>query len=427
MPIFPPKTRLTAFFRAGGGKPRVDQVAAMANIGPELVEHYGMSDAEVQHFLAQVGAESNGLSLVTENMRYTALRMVQVFGYRLRKYRDRKADLKGMSIRDVARRLEGRPDDIAEMAYGNRRELGNTSQGDGARYIGRGPTQITGKYNYGIIRDEIRKQPGGENAPDFVEKPRALEDPNWAIRSAFADWHLKGMRKIIRGRADDLERVSSMLNAGSPDRWNIVNGKQGRRRWYALAKSQIVEKGTALVAVNDLRKGDSGTEVRELQERLQALGYAPGAIDGKFGPLTRDAVLSLQATADVPTTGVVNDVTRAALESGVVREVGPREEAKAKDIKTPVTEAAKATSTNAKLAGASAIIVGVADQIPDLTPISDALGKVKPLANLISSNPWVLYAIGGGVVLFFLGRAAWSARKTAVEAVNAYRRGAYLG
>ncbi len=43
-----------------------------------------------------------------------------------------------------------------------------------------------------------------------------------------------------------------------------------------------------------LSKGMAGPEVQRLQERLQALGFQPGPIDGQFGDLTRMAVWAYQ-------------------------------------------------------------------------------------------------------------------------------------
>jgi len=46
--------------------------------------------------------------------------------------------------------------------------------------------------------------------------------------------------------------------------------------------------------MSTLSWGASGDEVVKLQETLTHLGHYTGAIDGRFGPLTRNAVLSFQ-------------------------------------------------------------------------------------------------------------------------------------
>lgn len=59
----------------------------------------------------------------------------------------------------------------------------------------------------------------------------------------------------------------------------------------------------------ELRTGDSGEWVTYLQEQLGALGYAPGTIDGDFGPLTEYEVRRLQTSAGLAETGVVDGTT----------------------------------------------------------------------------------------------------------------------
>jgi peptidoglycan hydrolase-like protein with peptidoglycan-binding domain/Flp pilus assembly protein TadD len=55
--------------------------------------------------------------------------------------------------------------------------------------------------------------------------------------------------------------------------------------------------------------------VRALQRRLAGLGYSPGPVDGRYGPLTEQAVRRLQATHGLVVDGVVGPNTRAALAS----------------------------------------------------------------------------------------------------------------
>ncbi len=55
--------------------------------------------------------------------------------------------------------------------------------------------------------------------------------------------------------------------------------------------------------------------VRTLQRRLANLGYSPGPIDGRFGPLTERAVIAFQATHGLIADGIVGPRTTAALAS----------------------------------------------------------------------------------------------------------------
>src|SRR5262245_250963 len=59
----------------------------------------------------------------------------------------------------------------------------------------------------------------------------------------------------------------------------------------------------------ELRHGDTGSSVRQLQEQLKALGYDPGPIDGDFGPKTERAVKRFQAATKQPESGVVDAAT----------------------------------------------------------------------------------------------------------------------
>ena len=57
----------------------------------------------------------------------------------------------------------------------------------------------------------------------------------------------------------------------------------------------------------------TGADVKAVQSRLYQLGYDPGAIDGKYGPLSAAAVLAFQAKSSVQADGIVGPVTQSKL------------------------------------------------------------------------------------------------------------------
>jgi peptidoglycan hydrolase-like protein with peptidoglycan-binding domain len=76
-------------------------------------------------------------------------------------------------------------------------------------------------------------------------------------------------------------------------------------------------KPTSAASAGPLRIGDSGPAVVRLQQRLTSLGYWAGAIDGKFGSVTQQAVFALQKAAKLSRSGTVNAATQKALDAGV--------------------------------------------------------------------------------------------------------------
>lgn len=59
-----------------------------------------------------------------------------------------------------------------------------------------------------------------------------------------------------------------------------------------------------------------GPDVRLVQQRLRALGFYQGAVDGIFGRGTADAVIAFQSRNRLGTDGVVGPATYAALGTG---------------------------------------------------------------------------------------------------------------
>jgi lipoprotein-anchoring transpeptidase ErfK/SrfK len=70
---------------------------------------------------------------------------------------------------------------------------------------------------------------------------------------------------------------------------------------------------TASPQAQVLEPGMSGAGVSQLQQRLAALDYYPGPVDGQFGPDTEEAVWAFQEVQGITPTGDVGPVTWQAL------------------------------------------------------------------------------------------------------------------
>ena len=111
-------------------------------------------------------------------------------------------------------------------AYEGRRDLGNVHPGDGTRYKGRGPIQLTGRNNYRAFTRWAREM--GHTTHDFEAEPWRVSEPHWGFLAA--SWYWVVARPQINNLADrrDLEGVTRAINGG-------LNGLADRRARYQRA------------------------------------------------------------------------------------------------------------------------------------------------------------------------------------------------
>ena len=112
----------------------------------------------------------------------------------------------------------------AQKRYEGRKDLGNTQPGDGSRFRGRGPIQITGRHNYGEFTAWARKM--DRDAPDFVADPDAVNTDPWEGLGPIWYWDTRNINTMAdRG---DFETVTRRINGG-------LNGYADRQMRYARA------------------------------------------------------------------------------------------------------------------------------------------------------------------------------------------------
>lgn len=161
------------------------------------------------HFLGQLQHES-GLKPIEENLRYSAVRLVQVFP----KYFNAR----------TAKQYAMQPQKIANRVYGGRMGNGSESSGDGYRFRGRGFIQLTGRNNYTALTKWA--QANGMDV-DYVKNPDLLLNEADALISALWFWTVNELNKYAD--KDDILTITKRINGG-------VNGLADRKTQTAKFK-----------------------------------------------------------------------------------------------------------------------------------------------------------------------------------------------
>lgn len=94
------------------------------------------------------------------------------------------------------------------------RKLGNTQPGDGRRFKGRGPIQITGRANYARYGELL--------GLDLVGQPEQAADPVVGFQIAGLFWERNGLNALAdAGQFDEITRRINGGQNGADDRWRL--------------------------------------------------------------------------------------------------------------------------------------------------------------------------------------------------------------
>jgi putative chitinase len=142
-------------------------------------------------FLAQLAVESNELTRWREDLNYKAQRLMVVFPTKFKTITQ-------------ADEYAHNPERIANRVYANRMENGPEASGDGWRFRGRGPIQLTGRANYRIF--------GGELGLPLEDDPDLAAQYEHGFRIAGLYWRRGGCNSL----ADKLTmRVTTTIGSAS--------------------------------------------------------------------------------------------------------------------------------------------------------------------------------------------------------------------
>lgn len=193
---------------------------------------YGISTAlEKSVFLGNLHHETGGFRRFEENLRYSAKRLAEVWPSRYATAETRRLPEKQRQPNDLARRLGGKPEALANHTYAGR--MGNVGPGDGWKFRGRGDAQLTGSDNYHAYS---RAEYGDLRVVDRPDMLLALPD-----RSLSAGWFHQANGCAAPARAGDVLTYARIWNLGDADSTATPHGMDDRRAQVKRAIALFAE------------------------------------------------------------------------------------------------------------------------------------------------------------------------------------------
>eukprot|EP00128_Syssomonas_multiformis_P012533 Colp12_sorted_trinity150504_noHs@20942 len=104
-------------------------------------------------------------------------------------------------------------------------DLGNCEAGDGMKYKGRGPIQLTGKTNYVNFANDFKNS-------DYWTKPDTVSFPSVGFKAAQWFWQRHNLNQYCTGSEEDFVKMTKVINGGT-------NGLEDRKARWAKAKQLL--------------------------------------------------------------------------------------------------------------------------------------------------------------------------------------------
>lgn len=479
---------LKPFLQAFFPNAKATVIDAMTETFPAAKKRYGITRNSLALALGQVKVESGGLTRFDENMSYSAQRIMVIYGV---------GHNSAAVTASEANRLARNPKGLAMRVYGTGKKaitLGNRNPEDGWIYRGGGPIQLTG---YGMYLEVQGKTGVNfAKSPELARDPHYAWDVIYGffavknllsyLNSVVTDFVITKVTERTNGGHTELAarktntyqalrlidkydalKVSDSVAAAPAAASVVVKGSEpkpdptpepviaGVNPTAAIKADVIADVAQpspvaptpepiiadvnptlpAVVADSDVlaRYGDKNDYVRLFQEKAKTLNYWTGAMDGDFGPFTRDVLFSYQANNGFTVEPVLRRGHMARMDT---KEAVPRQvslDRQTADVNSPALKESLTIRAARRIKAAAVGLLTVLGVSVPADPSSVGLietyvqnrDKVKEVVQPVLDAigyPYTLYAVGVAVAIFLI---YWSGVVVS-ERVASYRDGSNL-
>jgi putative chitinase len=183
------------------------------SFGPKTLKaimvYFKLTPERAAHFCGQLSHETGGFQLFMENLNYSATGLLKTFP----KY----------FTKDNASSYARQPVKIASRVYGNRMGNGDEESKEGWKFRGRGAIQLTGKNNYKLFSDSIKK-------PEIMSNPD-LVATDFSFESAMFFFNTNKLWSICDTGVDDktITTLTRRINGGTK---GLADRQSLTKRYY---------------------------------------------------------------------------------------------------------------------------------------------------------------------------------------------------
>ena len=264
----------------------------------EMLPKYGITtDKRIAGFISQCAHESSDFRVLQENLNYKEATLLKVFPRYFGPGKENAAE------------YAGKPEKIANYVYMDKNRskggaLGNTQEGDGWLFSGKGLKQVTGRANTTAF---------GKTVGMTAEEAAAyLLTKNGALESALWFWGSRNLNDVAD--TGDVARLTKIINGGDigladrQARYTKAMAALGGKIAAPAPAAKASASAPAAVGNETLKRGSTGALVKQVQEKL---GIEPA--DGIYGFWTSNVVKEWQAKNGLTADGVAGPKTLAKL------------------------------------------------------------------------------------------------------------------